>query len=365
MMITNTNIKKHYEFSEDLFTLLINLHKRYSPKNFSNIETGVQLDQTTSDNLIIRDISEKLYELTKQALVLQEVFNLKFYYLYDALIYSINGENYLMLAENARALFEHVGTLAYLSVETEKIAKNLKNTSSEKNFWVEFNILIKHYHKLFYNTVSLQGGNRVKKEDNELLISKLFPRYISLSLSNHQEKVLRNDYMFLSDLVHPNLGSNLLVTSGYLKKESNIYISNQERNNMTKKLLASVHRLLEMSTDLEMQFIRAGTIIHDMYRITLNKHDSVGALFSALIASKGKVKAMVGDGESPETAISFPIARSVVEEHDLCFAYVEKNDLDKGSYKFERIEDGWIHYSYTKKNKKVWFKKEVNIERGI
>ncbi|MGF9741436.1 hypothetical protein ABEX38_29140 [Priestia megaterium] len=357
-MITNTNIKKHYELSEDLFTLLTNLHKKYKPNNYLNINTDIQFDSTASDDSVIKDISEKLYELTKQALVLQEVFNLKFYYLYDALIYSINRENYLMLAENARALFEHIGTLAYLSIETEKISQNFKNTNDAENFLIDFSILINHYQILFYNTVSLQGGKLVDKEDNELLFSKLFPTYISLSLSHHEEKVLKNDFMFLSDFVHPNLGSNLLVTNGYLKKESNIYISDEERSNIIEKLLASIHRLLEMSRDLEIRFIRAGLKIQDMYRISLNKHDSVEGLFSPLIASKGKFKAVVGDGKTANTAINFPIARSIAEEIELCSIYIRQNDLEKRSYKFEYIKGGWMYYSYRKRNQKVWFKKK-------
>lgn len=365
-MITNTTLSDYYELSDDLFELLISRHNQHNPDILHELheiagENGITYDETVSSNPVIKEISAKLYEMCRQGVFLRNVFHIKFYYLFDAIIYAINHNNYLMLADNTRALFEHIGTLAYLSVETEKTAKNLKKTNSEKRFLIEFQNLVEHYNKLFYVNVALENQHTVLHSDNELTINNLFPKYIAKIIPDQKTKVLNDDFMFLSDCVHPNLGSYLLISSGYLKEESKIFITEEERRFMVRKLLASLHRLLDMSNTLELAFIQAGNSIENMYRISLNENENVASLFSPLVASKGKKKAIIGDGKSPQTAIFFPIARTITEEVALCHEYVDKNNLVRHSYKFEYIENGWKFYSFMKRNKKVWFKVQTSL----
>lgn len=149
----------------------------------------------------------------------------KYQELVKGYIDSINNKNYLITALCGRAVIESTATLRYYNKECNKKIKNLSSTDSDKfdpkvmaDLFMILNQHMRgsrfHWEKFFTSdkktfVQDLIEKAKAKDKNTEFTEALPMPRILDSWASDMPE--LRLFYDFFCDLVHPNVGSNLLL----------------------------------------------------------------------------------------------------------------------------------------------------------
>ena len=80
----------------------------------------------------LKAVAKELVEIADQSFFLLQVVEWKIDYLAEALLYAIRSKNPLSLANNARALVEHIASISNLGAELSHLEESLKGQQSEK-----------------------------------------------------------------------------------------------------------------------------------------------------------------------------------------------------------------------------------------
>ncbi|MEM1370151.1 MAG: hypothetical protein AAGG02_19550 [Cyanobacteria bacterium P01_H01_bin.15] len=146
---------------------------------------------------------------------LYAVYVNKLFALTDALIYALNTENFLLYGSIARASLEYTAVLRYYVLQ--KTLPLLNTTDADGNLTPETQQTL-----LEFLDQHLRGGRYDWQpflfEELHLKGSKLPPPPTQVNILTCLKKWMKQDstiepqYALYCDLVHPNLGSSLLVT---------------------------------------------------------------------------------------------------------------------------------------------------------
>jgi len=155
----------------------------------------------------LRSVAQRLFKISTDALFLREVCEWKITYIAEALLHAIENRNHLSLANNTRALIEYVAALVFIFDSLAKLRDSLQGQSNETtiNDTIDRTELI--LQRAYY-------GTRPKGKE------RIFAPYVSECLAAWKNyiKNIEEVYDFICEYVHPNYGSNLLVSTGQLGK---------------------------------------------------------------------------------------------------------------------------------------------------
>jgi hypothetical protein len=140
------------------------------------------------------------------------VLDAKILSLAKSLIFAFNSQNPLLIALASRSLLEHAASLSYLTRRTATQLDALRGATTVSRIVEPLSALRETYRKLFYGTKFFKIEGLV----DAIHVHSLIDDYLAKEISQ-----ARDYYDYLSDFVHPNFGSNLLVSSGELGRGCN------------------------------------------------------------------------------------------------------------------------------------------------
>lgn len=267
----------------------------------------------------------------------------------DAIIsmigYSVGAKNAIALAQGARSLVEHVAVQAQITKALERLSTMLKGQTDGVKIHEALNIAEEFLHRCYFGR---SPKVEVKKVDQALhiveCVDALAARYEGAS----------KDYDFLCEFVHPNHGSNSLVSSDELSIQVSSIVTDLNRSEVQRMGEIALN-MLRVSDEIEMvSFSRIGLLGGYAQRF-LQGSAKISNVFSVR-----KVKPE-GDGQTKETAFHFPGAKDPYESFELWSAYVERHNIKILDRNLETIEGGSAFDVYETAQGKIWCR--IDYER--
>ncbi|GEM_PF-4964943 len=310
--------------------------------------------------------------MLKKVIFEQIFFNLltaaKLKYIFGGASDCFKSENVIGLAAFSRSALEHIATYASTIKRLESTVKKLTGQNNLKQIEGYLKKLSEYYHVSYYGTG--HGNDKRNKAPKPIHINDaiidLDSYFGEVGTSTKQDEkpsrshsflfqeaiatreeviekfgipidpfpktgVIRADYDFLCDFIHPNYGSNFLVTSGTLA-EGLIDTPSEHVRNLNFLFVRKCLRYWIYYKELVLQDSYAGIRLDSWLRRSQKKGAKATRIFSK------KAPKYDGDGKSIKTAYSFPFARDRAEEHEMFLKLL--SDLKSRKYKQSIAEFG-------------------------
>ena len=288
----------------------------------------------------LKTIAARLLSITDKAFFLFQVCEWKLDYLAEALIHAIDAKNPLALANNARALVEHLAALAAIVQELERLEDGLLGQGQEKAINDALGKAEKFIYRSFYGKSPKLTNN---KNEQALHVNDC------LKALKREVADIEDVYDFLCEYVHPNHGSNLLVStgqlgSGRLNPPEDFHRETLDR--LRRYCSLCMLFLSEHGIQYGSVFVR----LQGLLELCFSPGVKVAKVFSTKSAQPR------GDGESKDTAYFFPKARTAMEAIKLAYEFLEKEGYNVQKREIGGFVDGFIYDVYTTNKGMVWFK---------
>ena len=159
-------------------------------------------------------------------------------------------------------------------------------------------------------------------------------------------------YDFLCEYVHPNYGSNALVSTGRLANG---------RLNPPEEFHRETLDRLRRYCSLCMEFLRERGIEHGSTFIKLQNLFDLCSAKGATVNNVFAIKRPVpdGDGKSKETAYFFRKARTAAEAIELSNEFIENEGYNVKRRENGGLDGGVIYDVYDTDKGKIWFKMPI------
>ena len=284
-------------------------------------------------------IGHKLHEFVFDHLHLTFVFRFKAKEIARGIFVSLKEKNHVVLFNLARAFVEHTSSLAY---QNHVLGKAVTDISSKQDLDQILNSINAHRdvaRRLYYGG---QGSPIIMKRIhiNDLLdaLAKLY-----VEAPSHYER--------LCEFVHPNYGSNTLVSSGDLAS-GKIGIS----TDALAPELRFVREVIEQCADIDAQLIfsstRALAQISDWVSISSRGGVNVSQIFSLRSAYSG-------DGRTKDSAIFFSKSRTYHEALMAFYSYMKKEGMVLRNSQTAVIENGFLFKIVSTDRGEIWIKYKI------
>lgn len=286
------------------------------------------------------EISTRIFNIADQGLFLTEVSLWKIFYIAKAILQAIDSENQISFALNIRALVEHLATLVTVQDELQKLYVGLQGQGSKTKIVEKITKTEKFLHRAYYG----KSPKATKKKDNQALHVNDCLEVFAKELPEIEE-----EYDFLCEYVHPNYGSNALVSSGRL--------AGGKLNPPDMFESDSLIRIAN-SALICMRFLQTKVIVYRS-RVLLFQD-----LFERFISPKAKLSNVFSerspkastDGKTKDSAIYFSTARTHLEAMSMSKKYLEGKGCTIEGSQVGGIEDGYFYDLYSTNLGDVWFK---------
>lgn len=291
----------------------------------------------------LKTVASRLCSALDKGFFLVHVCEWKLDYLAEALIQAIEAKNPLALANNVRALVEHLAALVAIVKELERLEESLRGQGQEKVINDALGKTEKFIHRGYYGK-----SPKITNDKNEQAL------HINDCIKAMKQEVddIEDVYDFLCEYVHPNYGSNLLVSTGQL---------GSGRLNPPEEFHREVLDRLKRYCSLCMLFLKERAV--EFWPVFIRLQDLLERCFSkgAKITNVFSIKAPKpkGDGKSKETAFFFPQARTATEAIGLCYRFLEREGYHVQNRGNAGLADGFIYDVYSTDKGTVWFKVPV------
>jgi hypothetical protein len=302
-MITKENnvreeVKKKYK-NQEAINLVEQFLKTQSKVGLSRkVSLEKELKEKTDDLLAIKRelgiIAVSLCRLKNQFLFLNLIITTKLTHLIRSIVFALNDNNPLLLALCSRSLIEHAASLSYLMERNNKMLNKAKASKDYKSVSDSLEELHAVYRKMFYGTRFFKKEGLIESVN----VKTLYETYLSKEIINAV-----NYYDYLSDFVHPNFGSNILISSGELG-EGIIDPSIEEKKEIIENILQITGILIKYLSQKVWDFANIGVTLDNVLQKAINPKTTLTSLF----AEPGLEH--TGDGLSKETAIFFTKPRT-------------------------------------------------------
>jgi hypothetical protein len=288
----------------------------------------------------LKTVAARLFSVTDRGFLLFQVCGWKLDYLAEALIHAMDVKNPLALANNARALMEHLAVLVAIVEELEELEVSLRGQGQGEAINDALGKTEKFIHRGFYGK-----SPKLTDDKNEQAL------HIDVCLRVLKKEVadIEDVYNFLCDCVHPSHGSSLLVSHGQ---------TGGGRLNPPEEFHRETLDSLERYCSLCMVFLRERGIQRGSVFIRLQGLLELCFDRGANVANVFIEKSVnhEGDGKSRDTAFFFPEARTATEALKLSYELLEKE-----GYSVQKKDNGgfsgnFIYDIYVTDKGTVWFK---------
>lgn len=230
--------------------------------------------------------------------------------------------NLVVLFNLARALIEHTASLAFQDQSLERALSDIERKQSFEQIDRSIRKHRKIIDQLYY------GGDVSPKGVKRLHVNDLLKALTAV------DKRAQADYENLCEFVHPNFGSNLLVSSGELLTGS-IGIPAESMSEELSLARSVIERYAALDWDLVISGTRNLSRIDNWISIASTEGAKLSQLFSVRVAHSG-------DGKSKETAIHFKKARTHNEAIQAFYKYLEQHGITLHERRLAGVQRGFL-----------------------
>jgi hypothetical protein len=260
--------------------------------------------------------------------------------------FSIDSKNSIALAQGIRALLEHACVLALISSEIGRLKKGLEGLNEFSKIKSLFNKSDEFIYRCYFGKSSKVESDKAKQAVH---IND------GLSLLKNKLSEIDKDYDYLCEFVHPNHGSNLLVSTSDVSRYITSIVSNFDREEIIRMIVIGNRTLESIECDQSFIYSMIGILSTTANRFT-TKGTKLSNVFSV---RKLEIK---GDGITKETALFVSNGRGAVEEIEFIYGYFEKHSYQIYGRAVADMSEDFIYDLYDTNNGKVWVK--VSLEGG-
>ena len=289
----------------------------------------------------LKGVAERLAKVGDHAFFVQLVLNWKIYYLAKGLKSAVESANPLTLANLSRSLLEHIATVSMIGQRLKKMEEALRGQQSEQKILKALGDAHTFIQRVYYG----KGQQGVSDNEHAAIHINDALRELNKEVSNAGEH-----YGFLCEFVHPNYGSNRLVSSGDLA--AGMLKPSEEFN---RDLLDRLRRIcsycfLYLKLDGQEHFA-APARIHMLQELCFVRGARLNNVFAQRMAKP------VGNGKSKETAYFFPKARTAAEAITMTYTFLEaEGHKPTGMKEIGGMEEGFMYDIHHTNKGKVWVK---------
>ncbi|MET3648924.1 hypothetical protein [Phyllobacterium ifriqiyense] len=244
---------------------------------------------------------------------------------------AIESTNETVLFNLTRSLVEHSASLAYQMRILERAVEGFSKKRERKAIEASIGKHRKAVQLLYYNEkASIHVHDMIK----------------ALAA---QFDTARREYEALCEFVHPNYGSNRLVSSGDLGR-GQIRSHGEELGPDLTRVHWLIERCLMLVDDnfnKEIAFYLGR--LASWVEIACEDNAQLSQIFSVRVAT-------IGDGLTKETAISFHRARTPFEEKEAFYGYLKANKLIMSGRRLAAVESNFLYDQVMTDKGTVWVK---------
>lgn len=288
----------------------------------------------------MKSIATRLFSVADQGFFLYAVYHWKIDYLAEALIHAIEAKNPIALANNVRALVEHLAALVLILKEFEKLEQCLHGQGQEAAINIALEKTETFIHRSYYGK-----SPKVTKDKREQAL------HVNDCLVALKEDVadIEETYEFLSEYVHPNHGSNVLVSTGQLASGRLNPPEEYHRETLDRLKSYCSHCMLYLQ-DRVTERSSVFMMLKDLSDRCLIRGAKVNRVFAI------KLPIAEGNGKSKETAYYFPKARTAMEAIKLCYEFLDKEGYEVVGRQNGGVVDGFVYDIFKTDIGDIWFK---------
>jgi len=254
--------------------------------------------------------------------------------------FSIDSKNSIALAQGIRALLEHACVLAMISTEIGKLKKGLEGLNEFSKIKSLLNKSDSFIYRCYFGKSSKVEPDKAKQAV-----------HINDGLSLLKDKLpnIDENYDYLCEFVHPNHGSNLLVSTTDIDQYITSIVSNFDREEIIRMIVIGNRTLESIENDQSFIYSMIGLLSTTANRFTL-KGTKLSNVFSV---RRPEIK---GDGKTKETALFVSNGRGAVEEIEFIYGYFEKHSYQIYGRVVADMSEDFIYDLYDTNKGKVWVK---------
>ncbi len=248
---------------------------------------------------------------------------------------SQSANNWVVRLNLSRALIEHLASIAHQVECVKRAVGEIQKTQSPVKARSVTERHLKVLDRLYY------GGHLGLAKEKKIHINDM------LKSANKYWGEIGAVYERLCEFIHPNYGSNLLVSSGELGRGQVGAIS-PLANDEIAFFAQSVEHASVLCRELGLECtIHLMRINQWVQLVVQSEPKSLTEVFSVRTATKG-------DGSSKENAIEFKKARNHFEAIEAFYTWAEKQKIEIHKRRVVTIEDGWVYDVAATSNGAIW-----------
>ncbi|MEH3174238.1 hypothetical protein POW79_19800 [Enterobacter quasiroggenkampii] len=266
-------------------------------------------------------ISERLYTISKNTFYLIELFDYKIYLLAKGVLNSIETSNPLTLANNTRAIIEQMAVYHYCIYSIGNMLESLK----DQGVLVKISEIIEKCEKVLQRTYAGQGKSYAEDGAKAIHVNEAI-KSLGTEITDALEV-----YDYLCEFVHPNYGSNLLVSSGDLGNGIITARKLEDKNieNML-NIICSVLEHLNLKKTINLNIIWQ---LEHYVELCMMRKVTLGGIFAV------KKAIPIGDGKSIKDAYFFKNARTSQEGMQLMYQYLSEMGYNINPQDRQQVKD--------------------------
>lgn len=332
----STFTKKLKDFSEasTRLSVLDDFSKKFSERRKMFASLDAQMPQD------FKEIAISFEDVVEKFLFVTLVNRRKIDGIVGLLLFSLDSKNPIALAQGIRALLEHACILCMVAYEIEKLKTGLNGQNEIEKIRKALTrseiFLYRCYFGKSGKVVNEKGKQALHINDGLDALKTKFPSAI-------------DDYDFLCEFVHPNYGSNLLVSVSEIEKYITSLDANFDRLEINRMISIGEKVLFEIESDEQFIYSICGILSMVANRFTAN-----GAKLTNVFSVRKPV--VKGNGKSKDTALYVTNGRDSGEEIEFVYGYLQKNSFKVYGRAPVGIENGFIYDLYETNKGKIWVK---------
>jgi hypothetical protein len=297
-------------------------------------------------NPALSDIGRRLFRCLHDGYFLLLMCLAKIDYLASSLCHAIETKNPISVASGARAFLEHIGSLGFVAATFNRLADGLNGQQSEAKIVSTIESASGFFQRCYYGAGSKNpNGKKIEAPHVESDYIKSLEKRFGERFGN-----IPQIYGKLCEFVHPNFGSNLLVSTGEIGA-GRIKPPAEVLKPHTDEFCTQIVGFCAMMDELEKDVVfRLGQLGGVVRRMSL-PGSKIQNVFSE------RPPQPKGDGLSEETAFYFPNARNHEEALSMTFGLLNEMGIPPdcmraiGSYSEEFLTEYWEAESG-----RIWFR---------
>jgi hypothetical protein len=289
----------------------------------------------------LRTVAERIFKICRDGFFLIRVGELKISYLAEALQHSIEVGNPLSLASDTRGLIEHLAALMFVSETLDRLLEALDGQGSESKInealgRAEGTLRRSYYGKSPKGSAKGETAPHIESE--------------CLAALEKSAPDIREVYGYLCDYVHPNFGSNLLVSTGELGR-GRLNPPADFHKDTIDQICRYCSRAMLLLKENTIRISAPLSRLQDLMDRCLVGGSKITNVFSRRSASPQ------GDGLTKETAFFFAKARTSSEAVELTYRFLRESGIELGGDKhIGGVENGFIYDVFPTSKGRLWFK---------